>query len=1414
MVAFRHKSSLTDYIFFITDMKKYAVISYAGGARAGTTTTTKGMESSTTMMNPQSRNLDRSGSVHHFSDIITHSTGDLADYGLAIRGNEPEGGTIAALESNHHSCIALHLYEGFVTILPIEYSYAGHTKGLTSTASSSLATGSRRWMTHTAPHGILGLPFHCRIEERDVFDMCFLMSSEGSTSKRTMPQLALLHQDSRGNQHVIAHSIDFSSRSLVFHSQASPLTSKKGSENSGSGSQSQTTISSDLANAVPLSVQYRLKKSRVDGSSGIIVAVPPFGPSPPIHSNTAESSMMLNDSDAKLPVIDTNLSCPMGGILIFGESQITYHDTARSCTQILAIDNFITLSYAYVEPEPSDTNLVVRYLIGDDSGKIHILALVFDNGGLVTIMHIESLGVTNTSSSLQYLNHGLVFVASQMTDSQLIQILDEPVVLSKTNGASLLDGKHVTYINILEEYINIGPIVDFQMVPTSHHSSDQIQYMAVTASGAQKDGTVRLVRNGIGMTEYASIELGGIKGMWSIRKTFHDSEDTYILQSFVSETRILGVVLDNDVTLDDGEDTTAILAETQIMGIDDSKSTLFATNVFMKHCSDSSLMIQVTEKEVRLVSIAESKCVATWQPADGSLITLATVNEAGQIAVAMRGGLVIYLELGSTNNTVSIEYRAKCEMSSEVSCMNLNSFCDRIKAVDSAFVMDSENDDEKKSHATTSKMLAIGLWDECNAKLLSLNSVTQMHEITNIDLRPTGSLSFSNDGKSMTQHGMARSICLATLDSTSTDIDDLNFSGDNQANKTSQDMLLIGLGDGRLISFVVKEGNGILSIEDKKEVKIGTRAISLVPITSNTDGVRGTCIIATGDKPTVVYLSGGGSKNTRLCYSNIHLTSESEFDESNELVSLVGKQSLVVNVAAAFHSTALFGQSSLGVNSLNYSLCTADDSTLRLGLIDDIQKLHITTHKLGMSPRRVAYDENSRMVCVGCIDSGVSSNRSASMGASNIVMGNCVRFFDDSTFVEIDRFDLDDYETIEALESMQLSIADESNEHSESEAQVFHQFIVIGTAYSFPEEVEPSLGRIIILKCSRGGESLSRKSMKVTSVQVKGGVFSISEFFNGTFLATINSKTRLCKLVGGKHENDPIDLKIVGAGHHGHILSLVVHSLAKESRGTDDVDRIEQLAIVGDMVRSVSVVKFYPEFETLEEVARDFNQNWITAAAMITNDVYIGAENFYNLIMLRRNPNADHEEIRCRLDTIGLFNLGEMINKFRTGSLVTTSNSSSATSSTAMLCEVQSNLELTPCTGNQTMFGTVDGTLGSIIGVDARSTAFFLALQRAMNKVLPPIGDLRHEDFRSYRGQRNSHPSRAFVDGDLIESFSYLEPPKMELIVKEMNDEAKWDIAQIPLDVDEESLKGTKNQHRILTVKQVLSMVDDISLSH
>lgn len=67
----------------------------------------------------------------------------------------------------------------------------------------------------------------------------------------------------------------------------------------------------------------------------------------------------------------------------------------------------------------------------------------------------------------------------------------------------------------METFTNLAPILDMCVVDLERQGQGQL----VTCSGAFKEGSLRIIRNGIGIQENASIDLMGIKGMWALQAT-------------------------------------------------------------------------------------------------------------------------------------------------------------------------------------------------------------------------------------------------------------------------------------------------------------------------------------------------------------------------------------------------------------------------------------------------------------------------------------------------------------------------------------------------------------------------------------------------------------------------------------------------------------------------------------------------------------------------------------------------------------------------------------------------------------------------------------------------------------------------------------------------------------------------------
>jgi DNA damage-binding protein 1 len=848
----------------------------------------------------------------------------------------------------------------------------------------------------------------------------------------------------------------------------------------------------------------RLAMSRVEGGSGVLIAVPPLVlPSTAACASSRSSDMM----EFQMSSSSTAL---LGGVLILGQRLVTYHSpssTGRGGDGGITLrahtgGSCLLLSWCRVNDDNcgrggrrglatvENDAAVIRYLIGDEYGRLHLLSLTRERrinddktcGGDGTTMRLclDALGTTTQSSSLSYLGKGRVFVGSAFGNSQLVRILDSPIVVSPSlpNGNASEDGSggggvgaagsplaDTTYVEVLEEYDNLGPIVDFDLRPCGG-SSDQHepfspeggmgggrgrpagsgrsmrhrQSLVVTCSGVGRDGTIRLVRNGVGMREHAAVEMGGIVGMWSLRRKFTDVDDSFLVQSFVRETRVLGVQSVKDVVgmeedeeggeeksemeLEDDEGGGA-LAEVTIPGFNSYKPTLFAGNLMV---GKFDMLVQVVDDGVRLIDSETLAFVAQWSPLSDSeegsddeedeamgFITVASANESGQIIVALRGGVLVYLLVQGEDSLTSsssptIRPVRKVTLDREISCVDLNPFGPFPTSREYDVMEIDVTQQSRSRESRKSQLVAVGLWDDFSVRLLKLvgDPTSVLEQVIHINL----SRGISNEGMSHIhangsdpveqlgesgQHMMARSLCLVTMNShaSTTSNSIISKSMKSTATRNNINMLLVGLGDGTLISFVVNQtetpSGCVWSIHSRKEVSLGTQGVHLVPFQHGSSKSPHSCILATGDRPTVVYLTGGnagGNSNPKLNYSTISLTVDKDNDDDE--VKHASHKNITVNVAAPFRSSLLFSSA----NSHNSSICVSDDSTLRLGMIDNIQKLHVTSFKLGMTPRRIAYHEAGRVYCVGCIaemEHGGEANQN-----------NCVRFFDDFTFEELD----------------------------------------------------------------------------------------------------------------------------------------------------------------------------------------------------------------------------------------------------------------------------------------------------------------------------------------------------------------------------------------------------------------------------
>ena len=135
-----------------------------------------------------------------------------------------------------------------------------------------------------------------------------------------------------------------------------------------------------------------------------------------------------------------------------------------------------------------------------------------------------------------------------------------------------------------------------------------------------------------------------------------------------------------------------------------------------------------------------------------------------------------------------------------------------------------------------------------------------------------------------------------------------------------------------------------------------------------------------------------------------------------------------------------------------------------------------------------------------------------------------------------------------SLVSVSMCTNSQNTALKQDDSKEYKPYLLIGTAYAYPDEDELIQGRDIVVECNSGQAQLksddendecsSRQIRQLTDMQTQGGVYSICHFFNGT-LILFNSRTHLCQL---SITSDVAAVKFVG----GPSLLVVSHALVKE----------------------------------------------------------------------------------------------------------------------------------------------------------------------------------------------------------------------------------------------------------------------------
>nr|XP_016450640.1 PREDICTED: splicing factor 3B subunit 3-like [Nicotiana tabacum] len=168
-----------------------------------------------------------------------------------------------------------------------------------------------------------------------------------------------------------------------------------------------------------------------------------------------------------------------------------------------------------------------RMIFCADSGELFLIDFLFDSDGL-KISLSDCLYKTQPAKALLWVRGGFLAVIIEMGDGMVLKVEEGKLV----------------YRSPIQ---NIAPILDMSVVDYHDEKHDQM----FACCGMAPEGSLRVIRSGISVEKLLKTApiYQGITGTWTVKMKMADSYHSFLVLSFVEETRVLSVgVSFSDVT--------------------------------------------------------------------------------------------------------------------------------------------------------------------------------------------------------------------------------------------------------------------------------------------------------------------------------------------------------------------------------------------------------------------------------------------------------------------------------------------------------------------------------------------------------------------------------------------------------------------------------------------------------------------------------------------------------------------------------------------------------------------------------------------------------------------------------------------------------------------------------------------------
>ncbi|XP_072375560.1 cleavage and polyadenylation specificity factor subunit 1 [Diabrotica undecimpunctata] len=346
------------------------------------------------------------------------------------------------------------------------------------------------------------------------------------------------------------------------------------------------------------------------------------------------------------------------------------------------------------------------------------------------------------------------------------------------------------------------------------------------------------------------------------------------------------------------------------------------------------------------------------------------------------------------------------------------------------------------------------------------------------------------------------------------------------------------------------------------------------------------------------------------------------------------------------------------------------------------------------------------------------------------------------------KLDLEEWEHVNCLKNVSLAY--------EGTRSGLKGYIAVGTNYNYGEDIT-SRGRILIYDIievvPEPGQPLTKNKFKeIYAKDQKGPVTALSQV-KGFLVSAVGQKIYIWQL----KDNDLIGVAFIDTQVYTH-----------------QILTIKSLLLVGDVYKSIALLRFQEEYRTLSMVSRDFKPNEVYSIEYMIDNSSLGflvSDGEKNLAMYMYQPESRESLGGQRLLRKADFHLGQTVNTFfkikcKLGELGDDKKHFSGADRRFI-----------------TMFATLDGGIGYIMPVPEKTYRRLLMLQNVLVSQGAHIAGLNPKAFRTFKSWRKlqSNPARSIIDGELVWNFLNLSlseksevskkiGTKMEELVEDLTD--------------------------------------------